>query len=281
MDHLRGTLRVFRAELVRLLHLRSTWGVGALLAACSAARALLAVAAAAASRQGSPDPVSSGAGWAPLVDGWRVGLVLGVLLILAFAARSLAGDREAGVLRLAVTRSVARPALVWGRLLLSPLLALVVVIITGLAAWLATVGSLDFGPFVEDGYQLLAAEELRAEVLWGALAVVPAMVATFALGLAVSALARSATGAVAGALGLFLAFDLFKEALGDGRYWVFAAHAPTLADTSAWSELPGVARGFSDAGFPAEFLDLGLLLPWPEALLLAILAAGVLARRAL
>jgi membrane-associated protease RseP (regulator of RpoE activity) len=53
---------------------------------------------------------------------------------------------------------------------------------------------------------------------------------------------------------------------------------PTLADTSAWSELPGVARGFSDAGFPDALLRIGWVVPWPAALLCALAAWAILAR---
>ena len=35
-------------------------------------------------------------GWAPLVDGWRSGLVAGTVLLLIHAAAGLAGDRERG-----------------------------------------------------------------------------------------------------------------------------------------------------------------------------------------
>ena len=81
--------------------------------------------------------------------------------------------------------------------------------------------------------------------------------------------------------GVFLAFDLFKEGLGEARAYVFAAHAPTLSDTSAWSELPGFARGYSDAVFPEALERVGHLVPWPAAALFVAGAWWVLARRRL
>ncbi|TDJ67206.1 MAG: hypothetical protein E2O39_15130 [Planctomycetota bacterium] len=276
-----GLWRVFRAELGRHARQRSTYFIGLVLAALAGARALLAIGATAAERGGTIDPMTSGTAWAPFVDGWRAGLVLGALVLLSVAARSIAGDRDSGVLRLAVTRSASRVDLVWGRLLLAPVFVLALVAVTGAAAWGGARLGADFGPLVEDGYELLTAAELRAEVTRSVLAVLPALFATFAFGLFISTLATGATIAVTTALGVFLVFDLFKEVLGEARYYVFASYVPTLADTSAWAELPGVARGFSDAGFSAPLLRAALIVPWPGAVFFAAAACLVLSRRSL
>jgi len=275
-----GTLRVFHAEFVRLLRSRSAWAVTLILAGLSALRVLAAVSTI-VTTQGGESPVSSGAAWGPFVDGWRTGLTLGCLGLLVFAARSVAGDLEQGILRVAVTRSVTRSALILGRLLLAPAQVLLVVASTGLASWIVASNYGDFGPLVEDGYELFSAAELRGELGRAVLAAVPPMIATYALGLLVSTLARSATEAVAGALGVFLAFDMFKESLGEAQYWVFATYAPTLADGSAMSEMSGIARGFSDSGFADNLLRMNHILPWPEALALTLVACLVLSRRTL
>lgn len=276
-----ATLRVLRAELRRSVRVRATWFVLSLLAGVAALRAYVSVGSTVAERAGALDPVTSGTAWAPFVDGWRAGLVLGALVLVATSARALAGDRESGVLRLAATRSCTRSSLVWGRLLLAPLLVVAIVTCTGAAAWYVARTHGDFGPLIEDGYEIFTAEELRAEVARGVFAVLPALVAAYAFGLFVSSLSRSATIAVSGALGLFLAFDLFKEMLGSLRAWVFASHVPTLADSSAWSELPGVVRGFSDAGFPEGLYRAALIGPWPTLLLLALGSCLALSRRRL
>ncbi|MFT5050017.1 MAG: hypothetical protein ACI8QZ_001410 [Chlamydiales bacterium] len=275
---MRGSWLILRAELARLLWSRSTWATGLVLAALSALRAMASVAAAAGPAGAS---VSSGRAWAPLADGWRAGLVLGVLVLLTFSARSIAGDRETGVLRLAITRSATRGAVLWGRLMLAPILIVAIVSVTGLAAGLVALRAGDYGPLVEDGYELLSASELREEFTRGLLASLPALWATFAFGLLISCMARSATGAVAGALGAFLAFDLFKDALGQARFFVFASYVPTLADSSPWAELTGVARGFSDAGFSDTLLRSAALMPGPEALAMAGLGVLILSRRSL
>jgi len=278
---MRGTLLVARAELGRMCRLRSSLILGFLVALLAALRAFVGIGAATAERGGADDPISSGGGWAPLVDGWSAGLLLGTLFLLTHAARSIAGDRESGVLRLAITRSVSRGGLIWGRLLVSPLLVLLVVLLPGLAAYAVVALGSDFGPLVEDGYEIFTAEELGGELRRGVLAILPGLLATYAFGLLVSSFASTATTAVASALGLFLAFDLFKEALGDSHYWVFASHVPTPWDTSAWSELPGVMRGFSDAGFPEALVRVGWAVAFPAALLCAAVACLVLARRRL
>lgn len=275
---MRGTWLVFRAELGRTCATRSTWIIAVLLALLAYLRALASVAASASSTSGA---VSSGAAWAPLADGWRAGLVLGALVLLTVGARSLAGDCESGVLRMAVTRTASRSAAVLGRLALAPVLIVWILTMTGISAWLATQRAGDFGPLIEDGYELLSTAELRAEFLRALVATLPALFATFALGLFVSSLARTATSSVAFAMGVFLAFDLFKDALGDGRFGFFPSFVPTLADTSPWAELAGIARGFSDSGYSEALWRQSLIVPGPEALLLALGACWVLSRRAL
>ncbi|MFT5290948.1 MAG: ABC-type transport system involved in multi-copper enzyme maturation permease subunit [Planctomycetota bacterium] len=278
---MKATLREMRVESGRLLRLRSSWFVLLVLSGISALRTFISLQTVAGERSGLGDPLSSGGAWAPFVDGWRVGLVLGALLLLGHAARSIAADREEGLLRLAVTRSVPRGAIVRGRLALAPLLILALVFFTGLASWATAQTGGDFGPFVEDGYEIFTAEELFREVRRAVFAILPALLATYAFGLMISSFFRSATAALAAALGLFLGFDLFKEILGPSRAWVFANHVPTLSDTSAWSELPNVMRGFSDAGFSDGLYRSALIGPWPALLLFLLLSSIVLSRKTL
>ena len=278
-----GTGRVFRAELARLACVRATWIVAVLLCGTSAARAWIGLGWSAAGLAGD-DPVTSGAGWAPLVDGWRTGLTLGSAVLLAAAARGLAADREAGVLRLATTRSASRGAIVLGRLLLAPVLVPAVVVLTGAGALAVVLVADDgtlLGPLVEDGYELLLAAELRAELGSGLLAVLPPLLAVWALGLAVSALSRSPAVAVTAALALLLAFDLFKEELGDPAAWVFLTHVPTPWDSSAFHELSGFARGFADAGHAGGLARIGWLASAGALVACPAAAVVAMARRAL
>ena len=283
-----GTVRVLRSEAYRLARSRGAWVATGLLALVPALRVYGAHLSAAATRaerafagRGAPAELEQGAAWAPFVDGWRAGLVLGAFVLLAHAARSLAADRESGVLRLATTRSATRSSLVVARALLAPFLVVGTILVSGLGSWLVARQLFEFGPLVEDGYEIMSAGELTRELALATSAAAPAMLALYCFGLLVSAAGRSAVGAVSVALALFLGFDLFKEVLGDDQYWVFAAYVPSLVDTSAMGEMTGLARGFSDAGFPAALQRMNFLTALPETLLLVAAGCWVSERRSL
>lgn len=282
---MRGTLRVLAAESLRLFATRGTWVAALFLVLVPVARvwashlALQAQRVQALSRGVELAGLESGLGWAPWVEGWRAGLALGALLLLIFGARSLAGDRESGLLRLAATRTATRPALVLGRALLGPPLVLAVVALTGLSSWAAAAIWFDFGPLVEAGFPILEVDEVLAEVRVAVLAALPALLAVHALGLLVSSLARGATSAVAMSVALFLAYDLLKESLGALQPWVFATYSPSFVDTSAMSELAGIARGYSDSGYTEAMLRMNFVVPWPELLLALALACLATARK--
>ncbi len=274
----RGTWIVLRAELWRLAHSRVAWSLVALVALAAAARSAQSAHDLARAR---PSLVS-GAAWPALADGWRVGLVLAALVLVAGGARALAADLESGLARLALTRSASRGALLLGRALLGPIGVLALWTASGLGA-LAAAGALaPFGPLVDEGYTLLEAREAFGELRLAALAVWPALLATWMLGLAVGSVAPTAAGAVAAALGLWLGFDLLKgDLLGAHAEWIFAAHAPTLLDGSAFRGLGELLRGFSDAPPTDEALRAALIVPLPQAAALLAAALAVLARRRL
>lgn len=283
-----GWLASFRAERHRVLRSRACRWLAAVLVAVPALRVWTmhvldarARAEAVLAGRSAASAVSSGAGWAPLVDGWRAGLVLGALLLLVHGLRSVAADREQGLLRLACVQGVSRGGLVAGRALLSVLLVLAVVAATGLGALAATSALFDLGPLVEDGFPLASAAELRADLLLAVALALPALLATHAFGVCLSGLSRTAAGALVAGLVLFLGFDLFQDSLGTAGPWVFAAYAPTLVDGSALAEMSGLARGYSDAGFPDELVRKNLLLPWPQALLFLLAAGLAVSRRRL
>lgn len=109
------------------------------------------------------------------------------------------------------------------------------------------------------------------------------MLSAWAFGLLVGACSRSAAGAVATSLGLLLAFDVLKESIGPTARFLFAYHAPTLVDSKE-AGLLGVsqlARGYSDGGVSEGMLRAAHILPWPQTLVLVILAAVVVQRRSL
>lgn len=284
-----GTGRAFRAEGYRLARSRVAWAALLAVGLLSALRVVAAYAgrtaehatrvrAALVEGRDAPPPFDAGNAFAPFVDGWIVGLTLGTLVLLIHFARTLAGDREAGVLRLASTRSVSRSGLVLGRALLAPVGVLLVVAASGFGAWAAAEWLFEFGPLVEDGFQVYESGEVVAELRTGVLAAASAMVATSAFGLFVSVCGRGATGAVGLALLAFLGFDLFKETLGDDASFVFASHAPTVFDSSYLKEVSVFAKGYNDWDYPDP---LGHWVPWGEAVLLVGLTCWIQRRRSL
>ena len=79
------------------------------------------------------------------------------------------------------------------------------------------------------------------------------MIAVHGFGLLVSSTSRGPVLALAGSLATILLWDVFKEDLGDARWFVFASHAPTFADGSGMREMASFARGMSDADTPKPF----------------------------
>ncbi len=287
-----GALRTLRAECYRTLCGRTATLAGLFLAAIAALRVgashladrsvyASAVQRALSSGREVPPPPPVGNAWAPFVDGWLAGLTVATLLLLIAAARALAGDRESGLLRVARTRSVSRAGLLLGRAVLGLVMTLAALALTGLAAWGAAAWLFDFGPVMEGSYELVASAELHGELRGALLATLPPLLATWCFGLLVSSLCRSGTSAVAIALATYLGFDLFKEVLGEAQYYVFAAFNPSFIDHSCLKELSGIARGYSDAGYPEALYALNLWLPFPWIAGLLLLAGLINARRAL
>ena len=216
--------RIFEAEAYRLWH-GWLWLVAALTLALVAAlrvvaESVQAVAAHAAAVQkalanGRTAPEMEGVGnaYGPFVDGWLAGLTVATLLLLIASSRGLASDASSGLLRLATTRSTPRGALVTGRALLGVPITVGAVLVTGVASWAAASVLFDFGPIVEDGYELMSVDEIHGEIATAALSVVPALFAAWCFGLLISSSFRTGATALSVGLAAFLGFDLFKGVL--------------------------------------------------------------------
>jgi ABC-type transport system involved in multi-copper enzyme maturation permease subunit len=232
-----------------------------------------------ASRGAARAPANDVSGYGPFTDGLAAGLMIGLLLLLVLAAASIALDRDLGVIRIPLTRRVSRSALVLAKFASLVLLGCVLVGAVMLAAWGAASLFYDFTPIAEDGYVIFPAAEIRGEIALGLGLAALCIPAAVALGLLISASARSATEAVSIALPLVLAFDVLKGLLGKAGPWIFLSFEPTLLDRSYLNEASKLARGFSDAGFSDRLLHLNLAVPLPEALLLLGLALWIAGRR--
>lgn len=287
-----GAGRVFSAEWYRIARSRVMLGSALFLALVAALRVVAArmadasIYASSVQRALSQDrpvppvpPIANA--WAPFVDGWLAGLTVGTLLLLIASTRALAGDRESGLLRVAGTRSASRTGLVLGRAMVGVVLTLGAMLVAGLGAWFAATQLYEFGPVVEDNYELVSSEELHVGLRMALLAAVPPLLTTWFFGLFVSSVTRSGTSAVAIGIATYLGFDLFKEVLGDAQYYAFAAFNPSFVDNSCLNEFADVARGFSDAGYSELRYIQNLWMPWPQALLLVAAACVVTRRRSL
>jgi hypothetical protein len=218
------------------------------------------------------EAVTGSNAWGHFVDSFSTGLTLLSLTLVAYAAWTFASDRDSGALRHVLIRRASRPALVLAKLSMVYLLAL-----GALGLMTASIGIVsallwDFGPVVEDGYELIGSAEIRAEVGLGLrLALLP-LPAALAFGLLVSVCAQSATQAVTTALGITVALDIFKGVLGERAYYLYATFQPSLIDQSYLQDVSRLVRGYSDVMIDSRVLQLNEWVPLPQMLLFVVLA---------
>ena len=139
----------------------------------------------------------------------------------------------------------------------------------------------EFGPIVEDGFELISEAEIREEIGLGLqLAIVP-IPAAIAFGLLISVSAQSTTQAITTALGITLAIDIFKSTLGDFSFYLYATFQPSLLDQSYLQDVSRIVRGFSDVLVDERMQQLNMWVPWPTLLIFLCLALVVVQRRKL
>jgi ABC-type transport system involved in multi-copper enzyme maturation permease subunit len=213
-----------------------------------------------------------------LVDGLGTGLTLASLALVALAAHSFAYDRDTGLLRHLLIRRCSRWSVVTAKLIHLHVLALLSLLLLLLCAWLGAGWLWDYGPVVEDGYELIGTAEIHREIRLGLqLALLP-LPAAMAFGLLISVAAQSAAQALSLALGLTLAMDIFKSLMGDVTYYLYATFQPSLVDQSYLREVGRIVRGYSDVLIDERILQLNTWVPLPEMAALLVLTL-VLVRR--
>jgi len=208
-----------------------------------------------------------------MAKGLNSGLVIGSLGLAFLAARSLAGDADAWILRLTVTRSANRFELVAGRFLLGVPLVMGVIAVSLLGAWLGGFTTGDYGDLVVHNFPIAYGDELFDESLRACLTIASPMLCVWAFGRFVSSLSPGATPAVAMTLAALLVLDLFKYKIGEYEPVIFTTYLPALTGTSATGELVGIAQGFSDSGLQEREYRASWMRPLPEAVLYMLLAA--------
>jgi ABC-type transport system involved in multi-copper enzyme maturation permease subunit len=186
-------------------------------------------------------------GYGNWVDSLVTGFTALGLLITGYSAHSFAADRELGALRHRLIRLSSRTQIVIVKLLLLHLLALASLLLLILGSWLLSTALWELGPVIED-------------------AVFP-LPAAIAFGVLLSVVAQSAMQSLSLALGLTLAFDVFKTSLGDMAGYVYARFQPSLIDASYLGDVARLARGYSDVLIDERLLVLNLWSPLPAFLL--------------
>jgi ABC-type transport system involved in multi-copper enzyme maturation permease subunit len=284
-----GFMTALRAEIYVALRSHSTRLVVVLPAIICSVQLLLASfrnageqAREALSGQGFGQSSVAGAdAWGALVDAMSTGLTLIGLMLVAYAAWSFAGDRDSGAMRHLLIRRVSRRALVAAKLVsahivgaLSVMLMLFIIILVANGLW-------EFGPVVEDGYELIGTQEIHTEIRLGLILALIPLPTAIALGMLVSVSTSSATQAITAALGLTLALDIFKGLMGDVSDYLYVSYQASLINASYLSDVSRLVQGFSDVMIDPAALQLNQWAPWPQMLVLVIASLIVVQYRKL
>ncbi len=215
------------------------------------------------------------------VDGLNIGLTILALLLVGLAAYDFSSERDIGSVRHLLIRRASRASIVLAKLIRLHLLALLSLALLGLFAWGGSALLWDFGPVVEDGFELIGEREILYEIHLGLLMAVLPLPAVIAFGLLVSVAAQSATQAVTLALGATLAMDIFKALLGEAAWYLYATFHPSLLDQSYLREVSRLVRGFSDVLVEDRFFAFNQWIPALSVLLFVLAALVVVQRRSL
>lgn len=215
------------------------------------------------------------------VDGTNTGLAILALLLVALAAYDFSSERDTGSIRHVLIRRAGRSSIVLAKLLRLHILGVLSLALLGLAAWSGSAAFWDFGPVVEDGFELIGEGEILHEIRLGLLMAVIPLPAVIAFGLLVSVAAQSATQAVTLALGATLAMDIFKALLGERAWYLYATFHPSLLDQSYLREVSRLVRGFSDVLVEDSFFVFNEWVPVVSALVFALAALLAAQRRSL
>ena len=227
------------------------------------------------------DDVTASNAWGHFVDGLDTGITLLFLLLVAQAAYSFSAEVENGTMRHQLIRCSSRRLIVISKLIQLHALALMGVGILIVSSYLLSGLLWEFGPVVEDGFELISEAEIRDEITLGLRLALTPLPAAIALGLLLSVLANTATQAVVSALGITLAMDIFKGMLGDYAYYFYASFQPALIDQSYLQDVSRLVRGYSDVLIDDRVIQLNYWVPIPTLLVLVTASLIVVQTRKL
>lgn len=227
------------------------------------------------------DDVTASNAWGHFVDGLDTGITLLFLLLVVQAAFSFSTEVESGTLRHQLIRCSSRRLIVISKLLQLHALALMGVGVLIVSSYLLSGLLWEFGPVVEDGFELISEAEIRDEITLGLRLALTPLPAAIALGLLLSVLANTATQAVVSALGITLAMDIFKGMLGDYAYYLYASFQPALIDQSYLQDVGRLVRGYSDVLVDDRVIQFNYWVPIPTLLVLVTASLIVVQTRKL
>jgi len=201
------------------------------------------------------------------------------LLLVGLAAYSVSNERENGSLRHVLIRRGNRVATLLARYVYLLGLALLALACLLLSSYLLSGLLFEYGPVTEEGFVLIAEDEIRQEISLGlALALLP-LPAAIAFGLLVGVISQSASQALALGLGLTVALDLFKSSIGDWSLYLYARYLPSINDQSYLADVGRLVRGYSDVLVDTQSLSMNQLVPLPSVATFLLIACLVMQRR--
>lgn len=287
MSSMNGFLAALRAELY--VAIRSTSARLLVLLPTAVVLAQLLLVSLRSGSQQARDSLIGGGGmdfaagnaWGYYVDGLLTGLTLLSLSLVAYTAWSFASDRDSGAMRHLLIRRCSRRALVLAKLACAHIIAVIALLVLFLGATSLSAVLWEFGPVVEDGYELISSAEIRTEFNLGLVLALLPLPAAIAFALMVSVLTQSATQAVTTALGLTLALDIFKGTMGNMANWLYVNYQPSLIDQSYLNDVSRLVRGYSDVMLDPDVLQMNQWVPLPQMLLLVLVSLIVVRWRRL
>ena len=217
--------------------------------------------------------------------GLQAGLPLAAVLLAGLASQSIAGEYARGTLRNVLLRPVKRVQVALGKALAhlglgAALYALLALVTLAVSRWLFEFR--DLAEILPNGesFPLVPAEELWPHLKGALLSPLPGLAAYAGVGFLAGAVARTAAGALALALGSVLLLDLSRAfARGYGvEGWLPSAYLPSpLGDTSFLKFYADVTQGVSNTAF--AYADTALVVPLTWSLLAFALSGLILSRR--
>ena len=213
-----------------------------------------------------------------LVDGLLTGLVFIYILFMAMAAFSFSSDRDQGTVRHLIIRQSSRLQVLAAKALVLHGQAIIACICLFVITFLLSAIFWDFGPVIEDGYELISVAEIHDELRTGIILALLPLPACLCLGVFFSVVTNSALQAVSVAVGISLLLDIFKGALGSKANFLYLNFQPSLLDNSYLHEVSRIVRGFSDVLIDEQVMQFNYWLPIPQAIIFLIVAL-VLVRR--